>query len=50
MIDFYMLSYIPVPEQLVFNKKIMPQKLSENEKLKHIYYTERHKDQVKQKK
>lgn len=38
--------YIPVPEQLVFNRRIIPQRLSENEKMKHKYYTEHHKDGV----
>lgn len=39
-------TYKKLPKCLYFNKKILPQQLSNDEKSKHQYYIQRHSDEV----
>ncbi len=39
-----------LPKSLIFDRRILPQGLSTDEKLKHQYFAQRYHDEVKQKK
>ena len=39
-------TYKKVPKLLVFNKSVLPQQLSNDEKSKHQHYIQRHNDEV----